>query len=94
MHKNDTLKKKLTNEIEVIIRELPDAPKASLTSPFSANRMVGLIDDIGRFPGLIKFGEDGAMPSEFRSPGVEKLSIWLLSTTPVVGDMNFDPNLP
>ena len=68
----------LTNEIAVVIRVPPDAPTAKRGTPLLSTNIEGVIEDIGRFPALIKLLSDGSTPKLFFLPGVEKSSISLL----------------
>jgi hypothetical protein len=54
--------------------------------------MVGVMDDIGRLPGLIKFCGGGGRYPGGCEVGMAKSSISLLSTTPVDGDNTRAPN--
>lgn len=58
-----------------MIFEPPEAPIVKTVCPVEFKMIVGDIDDIGLFPGLIKFFADGASPKEFETPGVEKSSM-------------------
>lgn len=49
--------------------------------------MVGVIDDSGRFPGTMKFAGGGGAAPPVVLIGMEKSSISLLRTIPVVGDI-------
>lgn len=53
--------------------------------------MVGAMDDNGLFPGLIKFGGAGGGTPAETFMGMEKSSISLFSTIPVVGDSICEP---
>lgn len=73
-----TVTRSLTNEIAVVIRVPPDAPTAKRGTPLLSTNIEGVIEDIGRFPALIKLLFDGSTPKLFLLPGVEKSSISLL----------------
>lgn len=73
-----TVTRNLTNEIAVVIRVPPDAPTAKRGTPLLSTNIEGVIEDIGRFPALIKLLSDGSTPKLFFLPGVEKSSISLL----------------
>ena len=76
-----------------MIRVPPDAPASSVTSPSSLSNTLGLIDDIGRFPGSMKLLGEAGTPKELTAPGVEKSSISLLKIIPVRFPIRFDPKL-
>ena len=48
--------------------------------------MVGDIEDKGRFPGRMKLAGAGGGTSGWGFMGIEKSSIWLFRTIPVLGD--------
>jgi hypothetical protein len=66
-----------------MILEPPEAPKTRRTLLLLSTTIIGDIEDIGLFPGLIKFALDGAKPNEFDIFGVEKSSIISLKSIPV-----------
>ena len=55
--------------------------------------MMGLIEDIGIFPGSGKLDGDGEMLQILGFPGIEKSSISLLNTIPVLEPYTSDPKL-
>ncbi len=77
----------------VVILVPPEAPTARRGTPFPSTNMVGVIEDMGRFPGSIKLLGDGATPKKFFFPGVEKSSISLLKIMPVRVERYFEPKL-
>ena len=53
----------LTNAVPVVILVPPDAPATNTTSPVVLLvKIIGLIEDMGRFPGLMKLLGDGSTP--------------------------------
>ena len=74
-----------------MIFEPPAAPVISLALLFSSSTIVGLMDDRGRFPGLMKLGAEGGRPNSLVTAGDEKSSISLFIIIPVVGDIITDP---
>lgn len=71
----------------------PAAPRLSRTSPFLSVIIVGVIDDNGRFPGLMKFAGDAAKPYALVCPGVEKSSISSFNIIPVLIERLIAPKL-
>ena len=55
--------------------------------------MAGQVEDIGLFPGRMKFVGEGGTPNEFVTLGELKSSIWLLKIIPVFGDIFMEPKL-
>ncbi len=55
--------------------------------------MAGLMEDKGRFPGLMKLLGDGGRLKSLVMLGDEKSSISSLKMIPVEGDMILDPKL-
>lgn len=62
----------------VVIFVPPEAPTANRGTPALSTNIEGLIEDMGRFLGLMKLLFDGSTPKAFFLPGVEKSSISLL----------------
>lgn len=56
--------------------------------------ITGVMEEIGRAPGLIKWFDEGGNPKAFDEPGVEKSSISLLNRIPVREPITQEPNLP
>lgn len=67
-----------THAVVVGILDPPDAPATNLTVSWSSKMRVGVIEDMGLFPGTIKFRGEGVYPKKLLWPGDEKSSIWLL----------------
>ncbi len=81
----------MTWKIDVKMREPPGVPITSDTLP-SFVRIVGVIDDSGRFFGAIAFASLPTTPNWFASPGLaEKSSISSLSTMPVPSTTTPEP---
>ena len=53
--------------------------------------MLGLIEESGLLPGLMKFVADGGRLNSFVTSGDEKSSISLFKMIPVLGDIITDP---
>lgn len=58
---------------------------------YTFSTMVGVMDDKGLFPGLMKLGGAGGGESLPPFEGMEKSPISLLRTIPVLGDNTFAP---
>lgn len=71
----------------------PEAPATIRTSPSLSTKIAGADEDIGRFPGAMKFADDGSTPNAFFTPGVEKSSISLLKMIPVRFPRYLQPKL-
>ena len=71
----------------------PEAPITSFTSPLLSVMIDGLIDDMGRLRGLMKFEGDGGRPNVLDMLGVEKSSISSLKSIPVRFPKTLDPKL-
>ena len=54
---------------------------------------VGLMEEVGRLPGSMKFASDGGSPHSSVSSGVEKSDISLLKMMPVRIPRFLEPNL-
>jgi hypothetical protein len=84
----------ITNEVEVVIFDPPAAPVTIRTFPEAlSTTMAGLMEDKGRFPGLMKLLGDGGRLKSLVMLGDEKSSISSLKMIPVEGDMIPDPKL-
>ena len=58
---------------------------------YTLRTMIGDMDDNGLFPGLIKLAGAGGRDPVATFPGIEKSSISLFNTIPVLGDIIFEP---
>ena len=70
----------------------PEAPKTNLTLLFLSVTIIGVIEDWGRFNGVMKLTSEAAIPYEFVVFGVEKSSISSFKTIWVEGDIMPLPN--
>lgn len=77
----------------VVILEPPAAPTTSLTLFVLSARTAGHMEDIGRFPGLMKLAGEGGMPNALVILGEEKSSISSLNKIPVLFPVTPEPNL-
>lgn len=82
-----------TRAVVVVILVPPAAPTTKIASPFSSTTTLGHIDDMGLFPGTIKFDGDGGTPNLLIKPGAEKSSISSFKMIPVLGDLKPAPKL-
>jgi hypothetical protein len=81
----------MTWKIEVKMREPPGVPITSDTLP-SFVRIVGVIEESGRFAGSIALASLPTTPNMFATPGfAEKSSISSFSTMPVPSATTPDP---
>ena len=71
----------------------PAAPITERTVPSVLTTMVGVMEDKGRLPGLIKFAGLGGTPKAFVTLGEEKSSISSFKMMPVCSDVNPAPKL-
>jgi hypothetical protein len=77
-----------------VIRVPPAAPITVRTLPVDASTtIVGVMDDKGRLPGLMKLAGLGGTPKKFVVLGDEKSSISLFMMMPVCSEMNPAPKL-
>ncbi len=76
-----------------MIRGPPDAPITILTVPSLFTAIIGVIEDMGRFPGLIKLLREAGKPKWFVLLGLEKSSISQLNRIPVLEPITLEPNL-
>ena len=77
-----------------MIRDPPGEPSTATGCP-SRSRIVGDIEDNGRFPGAIEFASPCTSPNRFGTPGFTvKSSISLFSRNPVPGATTPAPNPP
>ena len=58
-------KGQLTKAVAVVICEPPDAPITMATRPLASRKIAGVMEDMGRLPGAMRFSLEGARP-----PGV------------------------
>lgn len=76
-----------------VILEPPAAPTTSFTLFVLSARTAGHMEDIGRFPGLMKLAGEGGMPNALVILGEEKSSISSLNKIPVLFPVTPEPNL-
>lgn len=76
-----------------VILEPPAAPTTSLTLFVLSAKTAGHMEDIGRFPGLMKLAGEGGMPNALVILGEEKSSISSLNKIPVLFPVTPEPNL-
>jgi hypothetical protein len=80
--------------VEVVIFEPPAAPVTNRTFPVDLSTIItGLIEESGRFPGLMKLFGDGGKLKSLVMFGDEKSSISSLKMIPVDGDIIREPKL-
>ena len=84
----------ITRAVCEVILVPPEAPETILTlCLFLSTIITGHVEDMGLFPGLMKFCGDGGTPKELVTLGELKSSIWLLNMIPVFGDIFTLPKL-